>query len=245
MFTLTISGEKMISVVVPIYNEKDSIPSLFKELLPVMENLGLPYEVLCVDDGSSDGSSGILRGYANSNEKIRHIKLVKNTGQTAAFDAGFRASRGAIIVTLDADLQNDPCDIPKVIETLENADVACGWRWKRNDPFIKKISSRIANRIRNWLNHENINDTGCSLKAFRRPVIEKFKLYKGLHRFFPTLAKIEGFKVVQVKVNHRERKYGESKYGVSNRIFRALADALAIRWMQKRIIRYELEEETT
>lgn len=232
----------MISVVIPIYNEKDSIEPLFKELLPVMESFELPYEIVCVDDGSSDGSSELLKSYSQNNAKIRHIKFKTNSGQTAAFDAGFRAARGGIIVTLDSDLQNDPNDIPKVIEALESADVVCGWRWKRNDPFIKKISSKIANYVRNWLNREDIKDTGCSLKAFRRPVIERFKLYKGLHRFFPTLAKMEGFKVTQVKVNHRERQFGISKYGVMNRVFRALADAFAIRWMQKRIIRYELEE---
>lgn len=232
----------MISVVIPIYNEKDSIGPLFDELLPVMEALGVPYEVICVDDGSSDGSSGLLRGSSQTNPRIRHIKFKKNCGQTAAFDAGFRVSKGGIIITLDADLQNDPNDIPKIIEALENADVACGWRWKRNDPFIKKISSKIANGVRNWLNREEIKDTGCSLKAFRRPVIERFKLYKGLHRFFPTLAKMEGFRVVEVKVSHRERQFGISKYGIRNRVFRALEDAFAIRWMQKRIIQYELEE---
>lgn len=232
----------MISVVIPIYNEKESIDPLFNELIPVMHSLELPFEIICVDDGSSDGSSETLKRYSQSNPKIRHIKFKTNCGQTAAFDAGFKEAKGAIIITLDADLQNDPNDIPQVIEALENADVACGWRWKRNDPFLKKISSKIANGVRNWLNQEDIKDTGCSLKAFRRPVIERFKLYKGLHRFFPTLAKMEGFRVVEVKVNHRERQFGVSKYGVMNRVFRALADAFAIRWMQKRIIRYELEE---
>ncbi|OGQ37155.1 MAG: glycosyl transferase [Deltaproteobacteria bacterium RIFCSPHIGHO2_12_FULL_43_9] len=232
----------MISVVIPIYNEKDSIEPLFSELLPVMNALEVPYEVICVDDGSSDGSSDLLKNFSKSDAKIKHIKFKTNCGQTAAFDAGFRAAKGGIIITLDADLQNDPNDIPKVIEALEHADVACGWRWKRNDPVIKKISSKIANGVRNWLNQEDIKDTGCSLKAFRRSVVERFKLYKGLHRFFPTLAKMEGFRVVEVKVNHRERQFGISKYGVTNRIFRALADAFAIRWMQKRIIRYEFEE---
>ena len=154
----------------------------------------------------------------------------------------FRAAKGEVIVTMDADIQNDPKDIPLLLEALKENDVACGWRWQRNDPGIKKISSKIANGVRNWLNKEEIHDTGCSLKAFRREVIMRFKLFNGMHRFFPTLAKMEGFRVTEVKVNHRQRQFGKTKYGVWNRIFRALSDAFAVRWMQKRALRYQLEE---
>ena len=155
----------------------------------------------------------------------------------------FKSARGKVIVTMDADLQNSPEDIPLLLEKIKEYDVVCGWRHKRNDPWIKRISSRIANSVRNKLSEETITDTGCSLKAFRRECFENVKLYKGMHRFFPTLMKMEGFKVTEVKVRHYPRIHGYSKYNIRNRLMSSFLDLLAIRWMKKRHISYEIVEE--
>ena len=159
------------------------------------------------------------------------------------FAAGFNKARGNIIVTMDADLQNSPSDIPLLLTAIKDYDVVCGWRHKRNDPWIKKISSKVANSVRNSLSEESIADTGCSLKAFRRECFKGIKLYNGMHRFFPTLMKMEGFSVTQVKVGHYPRIHGHSKYNISNRLFASFKDLLAIRWMKKRQINYDIIEE--
>jgi glycosyltransferase involved in cell wall biosynthesis len=177
------------------------------------------------------------------NPRIRLIQFGHNHGQSAAFAAGFKAARGKIFVTLDADLQNNPADIPLLLEMMRDYDVVCGWRHKRNDPWIKKVSSRIGNAVRNKLSEEEIADTGCSLKAFRRECFDNVKLFKGMHRFFPTLMKMEGFRVTQVKVSHHPRLHGESKYNIRNRLFSSFQDLLAIRWMKKRRINYDIIRE--
>ena len=174
---------------------------------------------------------------------MRLIRFGHNHGQTAAFAAGFDKARGDIIVTMDADLQNSPSDIPLLLTAIKDYDVVCGWRHKRNDPWIKKISSKIANSVRNSLSEESIADTGCSLKAFRRVCFKNIKLYNGMHRFFPTLMKMEGFSVTQVKVGHYPRIHGHSKYNIRNRLFASFKDLLAIRWMKKRQINYDIIEE--
>ena len=174
---------------------------------------------------------------------MRLIRFGHNHGQTAAFAAGFDKARGDIIVTMDADLQNSPSDIPLLLTAIKDYDVVCGWRHKRNDPWIKKISSKVANSVRNSLSEESIADTGCSLKAFRRECFKNIKLYNGMHRFFPTLMKMEGFSVTQVKVGHYPRIHGHSKYNISNRLFASFKDLLAIRWMKKRQINYDIIEE--
>jgi len=231
-----------ISIVIPVYNEEANLKPLSAELREVLDGLGRPYEIIFVDDGSVDHSFAILKEAASHDPQIRVIRFTKNTGQTAAFDAGFRAARGDIVVTMDADLQNDPHDIPRLLEKIEEFDVVCGWRYKRRDPWIKIVSSKIANFVRNILSQEEIVDTGCSLKAFRKECLQNIKLFNGMHRFLPTLTKMEGFTVTQVKVNHRPRRFGTTKYNIRNRMVRAFADLLAVRWMKKRHLDYEIEE---
>ena len=231
-----------ISVVIPVYNEEANLKPLSAELREVLDGLGRPYEIIFVDDGSVDHSFAILKEVASHDPQIRVIRFKKNTGQTAAFDTGFRAARGDIVVTMDADLQNDPNDIPRLLKKIEAFDVVCGWRHKRRDPWIKIASSKIANFVRNMLSQEEIVDTGCSLKAFRKECLQNVKLFNGMHRFLPTLTKMEGFTVTQVKVHHRPRRFGTSKYNIRNRMVRAFVDLLAVRWMKKRHLDYEIEE---
>lgn len=231
-----------ISIVIPVYNEEENLPFLIDELTDVLAELGKVAEVIFVDDGSQDRSFTILKDAAARDRRIRVIRFKRNAGQTAAFAAGFKAASGDVIVTMDADLQNDPHDIPRLLKEVERFDVVCGWRHKRKDPWLKIIASKIANFVRNWLSREEIIDTGCSLKAFRRECLESMKLFNGMHRFLPTLAKMDGFTVTQVKVNHRPRRFGMTKYNIRNRMVRAFADLLAVRWMQKRRLVYEIEE---
>jgi dolichol-phosphate mannosyltransferase len=233
-----------ISIVVPVYNEQDNLKPLIAELLEVLQGTPEAFEIIFVDDGSRDQSFSILKEAAAHDRRIRVIRFGKNAGQTAAFDAGFKAAQGHIVVTMDADLQNDPHDIPRLLEKIGRFDVVCGWRHKRNDPWIKIISSKIANFVRNKVSQEEIVDTGCSLKAFRRECVQHMKLFNGMHRFFPTLAKMEGFTVTQVKVNHRPRKFGTTKYNITNRAVRAFTDLLAVRWMKKRRLNYKIAETT-
>jgi glycosyltransferase involved in cell wall biosynthesis len=230
-----------ISIVIPLYNEVDNIEPLCRVILGVMQDRS--YEVIIVDDGSTDGSTEKLKEWCSFHTNFRSIHFKKNAGQTAAMDAGFKYASGEYVVTLDADMQNDPADIPKLLEKLDAYDMVCGWRQKRNDPWIKRISSKVANSIRNKLSDEDIKDTGCSLKAYRRDCLNKIKLYNGMHRFLPTLFKLEGFSVTEVIVNHYPRKFGKSKYGVFNRAFRAFLDLLVVRWMKKRKLNYEVRNE--
>jgi len=232
-----------LSVVIPIYNERENLVPLEEKLNESLRKLDLSYEVILVDDGSLDGSDALIRSLRKQNPHLRLIRFVKNFGQSAAFVAGFRAARGRIIVTMDADLQNDPADIPLLLDKIEEFDVVCGWRHERNDPWIKKISSKIANAVRNKLSDETIADTGCSLKAFRRECFDKIILFNGMHRFFPTLMKMEGFRVTEVKVSHHPRLHGISKYNIRNRLWSSLKDLLAVRWLKKRRMIYEIIEE--
>jgi dolichol-phosphate mannosyltransferase len=230
-----------ISIIIPLYNEVDNIELLGYSIINAMQ--GKNYEVVFVDDGSTDGSTQKLREWCAQHTNFRAIHFRKNAGQTAAMDAGFRHAAGKYVVSMDADMQNDPADIPKLLEKLNTYDMVCGWRQKRNDPWIKRISSKVANYIRNKLSKEDIKDTGCSLKAYRRECLDHIKLYNGMHRFLPTLFKMEGFTVTEIVVNHYPRKFGKSKYGISNRAFRAFIDLLVVRWMKKRKLNYEVENE--
>ena len=231
-----------ISIVIPVYNEEDSLRPLIAELRDILDALGRFYEIIFVDDGSQDQSWEIVKGFASADRHIRAIRFKENRGQTAAFDAGFKNARGDIVVTLDADLQNDPRDIPRLLEKIGEFDVVCGWRHRRKDPWIRITSSKIANFVRNKLSQEDIVDTGCSLKAYKRECLERLKLFNGMHRFLPTLVKVEGFTVTEVKVNHRPRRFGRTKYNIRNRMVRSFTDLLAVRWMKKRHLDYEIEE---
>lgn len=230
-----------LSVIVPVYNEEETVPRYATALRPVLDSLGRSYELLLVDDGSTDGTATAMKALQSSWSQVRVVRFRRNAGQTAAFDAGFRSARGAVFVTLDGDLQNDPADIPRVLAGLSEADCVNGWRQKRQDSWLRRLSSRIANGIRNRLTGESIRDVGCSLRAFRRECVAGVKLYNGLHRFLPTLIRMEGFRISEVPVNHFPRTAGHSKYGVWNRAFRALRDLFAVRWMQSRQLKYEIE----
>ena len=234
-----------LSVVIPVYNEEASLPPLWSELRWVLEGLGLAFEVVFVDDGSRDRSNEIIRSFRETDQRVRLVRLKTNGGETAATDAGFKAARGARVVVMDADLQNDPRDIPMLLGHLDQWDAVTGWRVNRaaGDHLVRRASSRIANRIRNWVSDETIQDSGCTFRAFRRECLRELVLYRGFHRFIPTLLKMRGFRVLEVPVRHRPRRFGHSKYGILNRAFIAFVDLLVIRWMNARLLRYEIVED--
>ncbi len=231
-----------LSVVVPAYNEEESVVACVEELRQVMEQLGRPYEIIVVDDGSTDGTVGVLREQKTRFPELVIVRFDRNQGQTAAFDAGFKAARGRVIVTMDADMQNDPADIPWLVELTRYWDVVCGYRKTRHDSIVRRVSSAIANGVRNWLTDEFIRDVGCSLRAMRAECVKGLKLYTGMHRFLPTLLKLDGYRVTEYPVNHRPRQRGKSKYGIGNRLFRGLRDLMAVRWMKSRWLRYKVKE---
>ena len=234
-----------LSVVIPVYNEEESLPPLWQELRPVLEGLGLAFEVIFVDDGSEDRSAEVVRGLRERDPRVRLVRLKTNAGETAATDAGFRAARGRWVVTMDADLQNDPADIPRLLAHLDRWDAVTGWRVNRGagDSWRRRLASRLANRIRNALSDDDVQDSGCTFRAFRRECLRDLTLYRGFHRFIPTLLKMRGYRVLELPVNHRPRRFGRSKYGVWNRAFVAFADLLVVRWMKDRALRYEVAED--
>ena len=234
-----------LSVVIPVYNEEASLTPLWSELRGILEQLELAFEVVFVDDGSGDRSAEIIRSFREADQRVRLVRLKANGGETAATDAGFKAARGRRIVVMDADLQNDPRDIPMLLSHLDHWDAVTGWRVDRaaGDNVVRRVSSRIANRIRNWVSVETIQDSGCTFRAFRRECLRGLVLYRGFHRFIPTLLKMRGYRVIEVPVGHRPRQFGRSKYGVLNRAVVAFVDLLVIRWMGARLLRYEIVED--
>jgi glycosyltransferase involved in cell wall biosynthesis len=233
-----------VSVVIPAYNERDNLAPLLEEVRAVLDGLGLRYEVLFVDDGSTDGSNRVLGDLRAADPRVRVVSLARNAGQSAAMDAGFRRAGGDVVVTLDADLQNDPADIPLLLAALDGWDAAVGVRVRRRDNLVRRASSRVANFVRNRLSEESIVDTGCSLKAFRRAALSRIVLYDGMHRFLPTLLRMEGYRVREVPVEHRARRHGRSKYGIGNRLVPSFVDLLAVRWMKRRKLRYEVKDDS-
>jgi glycosyltransferase involved in cell wall biosynthesis len=232
-----------LSVVIPAYNEEANVEPCHHELVGVLEAHGPAFEVVFVDDGSTDGTPDALRRLAHADHRVRILRFRRNAGQSAALDAGFRAARGAVVVTMDADLQNDPHDIPRLLAALPGHDAVCGWRVDRHDPWTKRIASRVANAVRDRVTRDGVHDTGCSLKAFRREAVQRLHLYRGMHRFLPALLQMEGLRVTEVPVSHRPRKAGVSKYGNWQRLWTGLADLWAVRWMARRRLSYELEED--
>ena len=234
-----------LSIVVPLFNEAENLPQLDEEIRATLNETSLAYEVVYVDDGSTDSSGEILRTLAKNDAHLRIVKLSVNSGQTAAFAAGIRAARGEIIVTLDADLQNDPADIPRLLAEMTDCDIVCGIRQDRHDSKIRLLSSRIANAVRNRLTNESITDVGCSLRAFRRELTQDLPLFTGMHRFLPTLLRLQGGRVREIPVRHRPRLHGDSKYGIHNRLWVGIADLIAVRWMRKRWIDSSLSSDVT
>jgi len=231
-----------ISVVVPVYNEEENLPVLVPQIADVLKPLEKTFEMIFVDDGSKDQSRHLLKKMALEYPQIRILGFKKNCGETAAGAAGIKEARGGIVITIDADLQNDPKDIPKMLDYLKEYDMVTGWRQKREDSWVKRITSRIANRIRNRLSGEEIQDSGCTFRAYKRECLQEIKLYKGMHRFIPTLVKMEGYRVIEIPIAHHPRKFGVSKYTTWNRMWRAFIDLLAVKWMKSRHIHYEIEE---
>lgn len=234
------------SVIIPIKDERDNLAPLIASLLKVMDSheqsRSRPYEILFVDDGSRDGSSDELDRLAREHTCVRVFHFDRNYGKTCALDAGFRQSSGEIIIQIDGDLQQDSEDILRLLPYTASHDLVCGWRQQRQDGFVKMLSSRIANPVRNFFTHDGVHDTGCPLKVFRRPVLERIRLFEGLHRFFPALALMHGFTVTEVPVRHYPRIHGVSKYGMGNRLFKSLYDLIAVRWMQNRVLLYRFRD---
>ncbi len=232
----------MVSVVVPAYNEEESLVPLTSAIVEVLRSLGKSYELLIVDDGSTDGTAAVLQSLAMKYPELRVLRFRRNAGETAALDAGFKRARGEVVVSLDADLQNDPRDIPRLLEALKAYDVVCGVRQNRQDTWLRRTSSRVANAIRRRILRDDFLDIGCTLRVYRRHCLAPLKLYAGMHRFLPVLLHLEGFRVGQIPVSHHPRKFGASKYNLRNRAWRALVDLLAVRWMRRRHLRYEVIE---
>lgn len=243
---MTHATQPWISVVIPIKDERDNLLALTDQLVKVLqgreESKNAPFEIIYVDDGSTDGSSEILDRLASEHRAVTVLHFDRNYGQSAGFDAGFKRSSGALVVTMDGDLQNDPDDIGLLLSYVNDYDLVCGWRTERHDTVMRKVSSRVANVVRNAVTGDRVHDTGCSLKVFRRRVIDRLPLFNGMHRFFPALALMHGFTVTEVPVRHHPRRHGISKYGVGNRLFKGLYDLMAVRWMRSRVLRYRLKD---
>ena len=233
-----------LSVVFPVYNEEENVPHLLREIAAALEGRGWTYEIVAVDDGSTDRSLDVLRASRERYPMLRVLALEKNSGQTAALDAAWRAAEGELVVSLDADLQNDPADIPAMMHKLTEtkSDMVIGVRVNRQDTLSRKLQSKIGNGVRNWITGDRITDTGCSLKLVKREAVERVRLFTGMHRFLPTLVRYAGYRVVEMPVNHRQRRFGTSKYGAMNRAFRGLVDCFAVRWMGKRMLNYRVLE---
>ena len=236
--------EPELTAILPVYNERENLPHLLAELETAIGATGLRYEIILVDDGSTDGSAEWIRDQSQASRAIVGILFERNAGQSAAITAGLKFARGAIIATLDADGQNDPADIPKLLAHLEGADVVSGIRAERQDNWSRRVSSRIANAVRRRVLGDTLTDIGCSLKLYRRAVLEGLPAFVGVHRFLPALCQFRGARVVEVPVRHRPRAHGQSKYGVGNRLWRGLRDLFGVLWLRARLLQYRIREVT-
>jgi glycosyltransferase involved in cell wall biosynthesis len=225
-----------LSVVAPVFDEAPNLVPLAASVSAALGE-GLGWELILVDDGSRDGSAEAIRELARRDPRVRGVFLARHSGQTSALKVGIERARAPLIVTLDADLQNDPADIKKLLARLEGHEAVVGVRVRRQDSFVRRVSSRIANRVRNAVLHDTIQDTGCGLKLFRTEAIRTLPLFEGMHRFLPTLLRYHDYSVIEVPVSHHPRTRGRSKYGIRNRAWRAFKDMLAVRWMRSRIVR--------
>jgi dolichol-phosphate mannosyltransferase len=238
------SDAPYLSLVIPCYNEQENVSTLLQRVEAALNQVGKPYEVLIIDDGSTDQTPLLLADAMKRSPWLRVIRMARNGGQSAAFEAGFDAARGEVIATIDADLQNDPEEIPRLLPLLDakKVDMITGWRKERQDTPFRRWQSRQANRIRNWITQETVNDSASSLKIYRAPAIKGIKLFRGAHRYFPTLVKMRGGTVYETPVKHSHRFAGTAKYGFRNRAFVGIADLFGVRWMKKRYLKYEAHE---
>jgi dolichol-phosphate mannosyltransferase len=234
-----------LSLVIPCHNEEENLRALFQAIHATLDPLAISYEIIVTDDGSTDTSWDVLKLCAAKDKRVRAQRFARNFGQSAALWAGIKAAKGRHIATLDSDLQNDPADLPKFLEALENFDCVCGTRVaarSKGDNWVRIASSRIANSVRNKVSGEDISDAGCTYRAFTRESVADLKFFKGMHRFLPTLIKIEGFRVTEIPISHHPRTAGKTHYGISNRLLASSYDLLAVRWMKRRMFRYQIAE---
>jgi dolichol-phosphate mannosyltransferase len=227
-------GAPDISVVVPVYNEEENVATLQHEIETALS--GRDFEIVFVDDGSRDATAAKIQ--ANKNTRV--LRFEQNTGQSAATYAGLRSARGKTVILMDGDLQNDPADIPRLLEAMADADLVCGYRATRKDTAVKRATSRVANFVRSRFTGDGVRDTGCGLKAMRRECVSALIPFKGMHRFVPALIKGAGYRLVEVPVNHRPRRFGISKYGLGNRAIRATVDMFGVRWLLSRRFSYRI-----
>ena len=227
-----------VSVIVPLYNEEENVPILQSELSAALK--AIDYEIIFVDDGSADRTVERIEVAPN----IHVLRFQKNAGQSAAIFAGLKAARGSTLVLIDGDLQNDPADIPRLLDEIaRRADLVCGYRAQRRDTRVKRLTSRIANAVRSRYTKDGVRDTGCTLKAMRRECVGALIPFKGMHRFIPALLKGAGYRLVEIPVNHRPRRFGQTKYGLGNRAVRATIDMFGVRWLLSRRLDYKIREE--
>jgi dolichol-phosphate mannosyltransferase len=232
------AGSPAVSVVVPLFNEEENVPILQAELMTALS--GLDYEIVFVDDGSTDGTVQRIA----PDPRVRLERFERNAGQSAAMYAGLNSAQGDVAVLIDGDLQNDPADIPRLLaEIARGADLVCGYRAQRKDTVVKRITSRVANFVRSRFTKDGVRDTGCTLKAMKRECVAALLPFKGMHRFIPALVKGAGYRLVEIPVNHRPRKFGLSKYGLGNRALRATTDMFGVRWLLSRRLNYKVRGE--
>jgi glycosyltransferase involved in cell wall biosynthesis len=229
-----------LSAVVPAYNEVESLPPLFTELRAALDATGRTWELVMVDDGSTDGTRELMQAEEARDPRVRALLLEKNAGQSAALAAGLSRALGDVVITMDADLQNDPADLPLLLAALESADVVSGIRSNRQDTWVRLVSSRIANAVRRSVLGDPVTDIGCSFKAYRREQLEGLPMFVGVHRFLPALCVFRGARFTEVKLRHRARVHGVSKYGVGNRLWRGIADLVGVQWLKTRLVRYRI-----
>jgi dolichol-phosphate mannosyltransferase len=235
---MTQTDSPAVSVIVPVYNEEENVPILQAELKAALR--AIDHEFIFVDDGSADQTAERIEAAPN----LRVIRFEKNAGQSAAIYAGLQAARGGILVLIDGDLQNDPADIPKLVDEISRgADLVCGYRAQRRDTRVKRLTSQIANAVRSRYTKDGVRDTGCTLKAMRRECVSALVPFKGMHRFIPALIKDAGYRLVEIPVNHRPRRFGQTKYGLGNRAVRATIDMFGVRWLLSRRLNYKIREQ--
>lgn len=232
-----------ISVIIPVYNEKENIVPMIEKIEIALKKQFESYEIIYINDGSTDGSEELLNQLAEKNEKLKPYHFTANNGQTAALAAGFKKCKGEFVVTMDGDMQTDPEDIYVLLPYMKNYDMVNGKRATREDGISRKVASKLGNGIRNWITEDNIQDTGCPLKMFKKEVVKSFELFNGMHRFLPTLSRIYGYSVIEVPVRHYDRQFGVSKYQTWGRALRGFKDALAVKWIKSRVLKYKIKEE--